>query len=64
MIYKYINKDSEPILQNIIEFCLNNGFPCEFASDKESEFKNKNMKEFCIKNGIRYINGVLYNPHS
>ena len=33
MIYKHNNKEAEPILQNIIEFCLINGFPREFASD-------------------------------
>jgi len=33
MIYGLQNKHSDIILQNIIEFCLNNGFPQEFLSD-------------------------------
>jgi len=64
MIYKHNNKEAEPILQNIIEFCLINGFPQEFASDNGPEFKNKNMQNFCIKENIKYINGIPYNPHS
>jgi len=44
MIYKHNNQESEPISQNIIEFCLNNGFPREFASYNGLEFKNKIMQ--------------------
>ena len=64
MIYKHNNKEAEPILQNIIEFCLINGFPQEFASDNRPEFKNKNMQNFCIKENIKYINGIPYYPNS
>ena len=64
MIYKHNNKDSEPILQNNIEFCLINGFPHEFASDNGPEFKNKYMQSFCIKENIQYINGIPYNSSS
>ena len=33
MIYGLQNKHFDNILQNIVEFCLNNGFPYEFLSD-------------------------------
>ena len=33
MIYGLQNKHSDNILQIIVEFCLNNGFPEEFLSD-------------------------------
>ena len=64
MIYGLQNKHADNILQNIIEFCLNNGFPEEFLSDNGPELKNNKTNEFCIKNNIRYIHGIPYNPHS
>jgi len=64
MIYRLQNKLSDNILHNIVEFCLNNGFPEEFLSDNDPELKNNKTNEFCIKNNIRYIHWIPYNPHS
>ena len=56
MIYGHNSKDSDNILNDIIEYCLNNGFPKEFLCD--------NGPEFCIKNYIKYMHGISNNPHS
>ena len=63
MIYGHNSKDSDNRLNNIIEFCLNNGFPKEFLSDHGPEFKNAKTNELCVKNNIKYIQGIPYNPH-
>ena len=64
IIYGLQNKLFDIILQNKIEFCLNNGFPQEFLSDNGQELKNNKTNEFYTKNNIRFIHGIPYNPHS
>ena len=64
MIYDHNSKYSDNILNGIIEYCLNNGFPKEFLSHNGPEFKNAKTNEFCIKNNMKYIHGIPYNPHS
>ena len=63
MIYKHNNKKAENLLKDILEFCVNNGYPKEFCSDNGPEFKNLKMIQLCEREGITYINGVPYNPH-
>ena len=64
MIYKHNSKGSKYLLRDIIELCINNGYPKEFVSDNCIEFKNNYMNEYCIKEDIKYIHGISYNPHS
>ena len=59
-----IQKKTDVLLKNIIDFCIHNKFPSQFSSDNNPEFKNCNFNEFYIKNNIFCIHGVPYNPHS
>lgn len=58
MIYGHNSKQSNNILNDIIENCLNNGFPKEFLFYKGPVFKNAKTNEFCIINNINYIHWI------
>ena len=64
MIYGHNSKQSDNILKDIIEYCLNNGFPKEFFSNNGPEFRNSKTNEFYIIYNIQYIHGIPYNPYS
>ena len=49
MIYKQNDKNSVSIIPNILEFCVNNSFPKEFASYNVPEFKKCTVERNMLK---------------